>query len=633
MTAAGLRGETSVLRTAFISLLIMAATLAVFWQAGGHGFVDYDDGRYITENPSVARGLTSEGIMWAFTAAHAGNWHPVTWVSHMSDVTLYGMNPRGHHLTNVVFHGVNAVLLFLLLNRLTGACWRSSFVAALFALHPLHVESAAWVAERKDVLSTMFWLLTLAAYVRYTEKPVRWRYFLALGVFVLGLMSKPMLVTLPFTLLLLDFWPLGRFKYTSAGSDGPWNALRPLVVEKLPFIAFSVISAMVTVYSQYEGGAVSSLETLPLFSRIINALAAYVVYIGKMLWPLYLAVIYPLPAADSMMKGASAGLILAGLTFAIIRMARKYPFLLMGWLWYLVTLVPVIGLVQVGIQSMADRYTYVPLIGLFIMISWGAPIISGQGRHGRLALSAAAVFAVLACAAVTWQQLGYWQNSVTLFRHAMEAVPDNHIAHVRLGYALARSGRPDEAIVQYKEALRIRPRDKEAHFNLGFVLMEQGKIPEAVYQYGEVLKADPAHEGAHINLGNILAERGRSGEALYHYSEALRTNPGNAETHFSMGLLLAAGGDLDRGAGHLAEAIRIRPDFAEAHYNLGVALAREGRPDEGIGHFNEALRIYPGLKEARLALEAALKRKRENGNPGRRRPDMPAGSLVKAGVK
>ena len=606
--------DTDLIRRASMGLFLLAVTLAIFWQVGGHDFVDYDDGRYITENPAVASGLTPEGLKWAFTTGHAGNWHPLTWVSHMLDVSLYGLNPRGHHLTNVVFHAVNAILLFLLLNGLTGAYWQSSFVAALFALHPLHVESVAWVAERKDVLSTLFWMLTLTLYVRYVEKPGRLRYLLTLSAFVLGLMSKPMLVTLPFTLFLLDYWPLGRFSSIREGSSllsGQKNVFTPLIIEKIPFIAFSCASSLVTIYVQYKGGAVSSLDTVPFFSRIINALAAYVGYMGKMFWPLHLAVIYPLPSTESIVKGISAGLVLAVLSFATVRLARKHPFLLMGWLWYLVTLLPVIGLVQVGRQSMADRYTYVPLIGLFIMIAWGAPIIIGQARHRRLVLSTLAVLTLLACTAITWRQLGYWRNSVTLFSHAIEAVPDNDIAHVRLGYALARRGRPNEAISQYAEALRIRPRDAEAHFNMGFTLMQQGKAAEAIDQYREVLKVDPDHEGAHINLGNALAEQGRLHDALYQYSEALRVNPDNAETHFSMGLVLATQGDLDRGIRHFTEALRIRPDFAEAHYNMGVALARQGELDEGIGHFTEALRINPGLAEARLALDVALKRKQE----------------------
>lgn len=606
--------DTDLIRRASMSLFLLAVTLAIFWQVGGHDFVDYDDGRYITENPAVASGLTPEGLKWAFTTGHAGNWHPLTWVSHMLDVSLYGLNPRGHHLTNVVFHAANAILLFLLLNGLTGTYWQSSFVAALFALHPLHVESVAWVAERKDVLSTLFWMLTLTLYVRYVEKPGRLRYLLTLSAFVLGLMSKPMLVTLPFTLFLLDYWPLGRFSSIREGSSllsGQKNVFTPLIIEKIPFIAFSFASSLVTIYVQYKGGAVSSLDTVPFFSRIINALAAYVGYMGKMFWPLHLAVIYPLPSTESIMKGVSAGLVLAVLSFATVRLARKHPYLLMGWLWYLGTLVPVIGLVQVGRQSMADRYTYVPLIGLFIMIAWGAPIIMGQDRHRRLVLSTLGVLTLLACAAITWQQLGYWRNSITLFSHAIESVPDNDIAHVRLGYALARRGRPDEAISQYTEALRIRPRDAEAHFNMGFTLMQQGKVAEAIDQYWEVLKVDPDHEGAHINMGNALAEQGRLHDALYQYTEALRVNADNAETHFSMGLVLATQGDLEKGIMHFSEALRIRPNFAEAHYNLGIALARQGKLDEGIGHFAEALRINPGLAEARLALDAAVKRKQE----------------------
>jgi Flp pilus assembly protein TadD len=602
------------------SLLLIVVTCAVYWQAGDHQFVSFDDGMYILENPHVRTGLTGEGFIWAVTSTYATNWHPLTWLSHMLDVQLFGLRPGPHHLVNVLFHAINAVLLFLLLLRMTGAYWQSALVAALFALHPLHVESVAWVAERKDVLSAFFWMLTLLLYAWYAKHPGLTRYLLTLCSFALGLMSKPMLVTLPLVLLLMDYWPLGRLQLGQSGQltlqnsapaaqkPFPWS----LVWEKVPFIALSAASSVVTLYAQHEGGAMSSIKVLPIAFRFINALRAYVLYLAKMVWPVNLAVLYPLPPTLTIAQGLFAGAILAGISMLVIRSAKRYPYFLVGWLWYLVTLLPVIGLVQVGSQSMADRYTYLPLIGIFIMLAWGMGIVAGDDRVRRTAVTASAVVLLFACAVCTWLQIGYWKNSLTLFSHASSSVSDNYIAHEALGLALAKNGRFDEALAQYSESLRIWPEYDRALTGMSNVLVRQGRMEEAAGFASEALRLKPGSPEAHFILAFTLMNRGKNDEALHHYFEGLRSDPEGEEIHHIVGVILGAQGKLDESIGQFNEALRIKPDHAEAHYGLGIALLRRGNVDESINHFSEALRLKPDFAQARLKLDEAMRQKKKS---------------------
>jgi Flp pilus assembly protein TadD len=597
-------------------LLLVLVTCAVYWQAGGHQFVNFDDAMYLLENPHVRTGLTGEGIIWAFTSTYASNWHPLTWLSHMLDVQLFGLDPGPHHLVNVLFHAINTVLLFLLLLRMTGAYWQSAFVAALFALHPLHVESVAWVAERKDVLSAFFWMLTLLLYAWYVERPRRGRYLLTLCAFALGLMSKPMLVTLPAVLLLMDYWPLGRMQFGKAeqprhgpGSIDRTSFPRRLLWEKVPFIALSAASSVITMLAQHAGGAMASVNAVPFTFRAVNALWTYVLYIGKMFRPLDLAVIYPLPATLTVTQGLTAGLILAGTSFLAARSAKRHPYLLVGWLWYLVTLVPVIGLVQVGRQAMADRYTYIPLIGLFMMVAWGARAIAGDSRFRRTALASVAVMILAGLAALTGLQTRYWKDSLTLFSHAAEAVQDNYIAHEAAGRILAERGRFDEATHHYAEALRISPNDERSLVGMGNVLIKQGKIEEGISFTKKALTMKPESADGHFNLGYALLRQGREQQALDQYFEGLRNDPENADIHHIVGVILGAQGKLDESIRHFTEALRIKPDHAETHYGLGVALLRQGKVDDGIGQFTEALRLKPDFAQARLGLDEAMRRK------------------------
>ena len=596
-----------------ISLSLLVATLVVFWPLAHFQFIDLDDNVYVHANSQVETGLTAQGVIWAFTTTHAANWHPWTWLSHMADCEFYGLNAGRHHLTSVLLHLANTLLLFLVLERMTRARWASGFVAALFALHPLHVESVAWVAERKDVLSTLFWMLTLWTYVRYTERQTLNRYLVVLFSLALGLLSKAMLVTLPCVMLLLDYWPLGRLQLAQpTGHRNGYDKSRKrndqrsfphrIILEKVPFFALAAVSSLITFLVQQSGGAVSSLESFSLENRVANALVSYVSYIGKMIWPHPLAVLYPHPGMAPMWQVAGAVLFLAGVTALVVRLARRYPYLAVGWLWYLGTLVPVIGLVQVGSQAMADRYTYVPLIGLFIMIAWGVPDILAGWRHRKTVLAISAGLLLSIFMVVTSLQIQHWHDSITLFNHTLKVTTRNFVVHNVLGNALALQGRQEEAIAHYAEALRINSQYADAHNNLGNLLARQGKQEEAIAHYAEALRINPQFAEAHYNLGNLLARQGKQEEVFAHYAEALRINPQYADAHNNLGNLLAHQGKQEEAIAHYAEALRINPQDAEAHYNLGIALARQGRQEEAIAHYAEALRINPKFAEAHYNL-------------------------------
>ena len=607
-------------RDILVCLFLVLTTLAVYWQVGNHEFVNIDDNLYVTENLHVQAGPTLESITWAFSTTRAGNWHPLTWLSHMLDCQLCGLNPGWHHLTNLLFHIASTLLLFLVLRRMTGGLWQSAFVAVLFALHPLHVESVAWVSERKDVLSTFFWMLTMWVYLLYVKHPGLNRYLLVLLAFVLGLMSKPMLVTLPFVLLLMDYWPLCRFqskqlvvddnaqKRNHVKSDYKKSTPLSLILEKVPLIVVSAIFSIVTLWAQHSVKAVQSFEALSLKIRIANALVSYVSYIGKMIWPYQLAVFYPHPLTLSMWHAVAAFLLLVFVSVLVIRFRQKYPYLIVGWLWYLGTLIPVIGVVQVGFQTMADRYTYVPLIGLFIMIAWVVPDILAGWRYRRVALAASAGFLITVFMVCTWLQAGYWRKSITLFEHALAVTENNWLAHNNLGFAISQQGKIDEAIAHYLEALRIKTDYLEARYNMGFALSRQGKIDDAIACYQEALRIKPDYVKARYNLGIALFVQGKIDEAIAHYQEALRVKPDFVEAYYNLGIALFVKGEIDEAISHYQKALRIKPDFAEAHCNLGIALDRQGKTGKAISHYVKALRIRPDYTRARYILGVALMR-------------------------
>ena len=560
--------------TALIIAICAALVIATFAAFGGllsSGFTNYDDRTYITENTHVQKGLSRESIAWAFTTTCAANWHPLTWLSHMLDIQLFGLDAGRHHLTSLLMHTLNAVLLFLLLLRMSGALWRCAFVAALFALHPLHVESVAFIAERKDVLSTLFWLLTLGAWLNYVKSRKAAPYALALALYALGLMAKPMLVTLPFTLLLLDFWPLRRLALPLRRRSG---ALKGLLWEKAPLFAMSAASCVITFVAQRTIGTVATLEKLGFDERLANAALACVSYLGKTVWPSSLAVFYPHPRTGLVSwPVVGAVLLLAGATVLVLRLAKRAPYLPFGWFWYVGTLVPVIGIIQVGGQGMADRYTYVPLIGIFIGIAFGLAELAGHYPWARLAVPLAAAASLVALFPVTRVQTGTWAGSEALFGHALAVTSDNWMAHNNLGVVLFEKGRKQEAIAHYEEAIRINPDFAEAQNNLGVALDQENRTSEAMEHFHQALRIKPDSVQALDNLGLALAKLDRLPEALERFEQA----------------------------------VRIAPDDARAHFNLGFGLAREHRLTEAQEQFQQALRIKPDYEKARTSLQKSRK--------------------------
>ncbi len=576
-----------------VCLALVLLTLAVYWQVSSHKFINYDDPDYIVNNEHIKAGLTHESIIWSFTTKTASNWHPVTWLSHMLDCQLFGTKAGWHHLTNLLLHIANILLLFIVLKKMTGALWQSAFVAALFALHPLHVESVAWVAERKDVLSTLFLLLTMLAYTGYVKKPNAGRYLLTLLLFAFGLMAKPMLVTLPFVLLLLDYWPLQRF----GDKRSKHKTVNRLVLEKIPFLILSVASSFATYAVQQAGGAISNVDRLPLYIRIVNAIVSYIKYISKMVWPTNLAVIYPYPVnagtREFLLEAAVVFAVLAAITVLLIFICRKYKYAAVGWLWYLGTLVPVIGLVQVGEQSMADRYTYIPLTGLFIIAAWGIPELLRKLRRKKLIIGIAAIAVLVVLAGRTYVELKYWSNSTTLFEHAIEVTEKNYVAHGLLADALYEQGKRREAVMHYIESLRIMPNYVYAHNRLGNILAEQGELNEAIKHFNEALKEQPELAGVRKNMGKTLLSLGRLEESAMQYREVLRRYPLDTEAHEGLGAVLSKQGRYDESIVHFREAIRINPDLMRARLEIGLVLSRQGKLDQAVKEYEKILIMYP----------------------------------------
>jgi Tfp pilus assembly protein PilF len=592
-------------RAILVGAGLAALILGVFGSVSGFEFVNYDDPDYVTANPHIGGGLTWPAIRWAFTAGYAANWHPLTWLSHMADIELFGLNAGPHHAVNVLLHIVSTVLLFGVLRSSTGSTWRSAFVAALFAVHPLHVESVAWVAERKDVLSTVFWMLTLWAYVWYARAPSRSRYAVVAACLALGLMAKPMLVSLPLVLLLVDVWPLRR---VTIGKD-PSAAWVKLIVEKVPLLVLAAASSAVTLLVQRQGTAVMRLDQVPLSIRVPNAVTSYAGYILKMLWPVDLVAMYPLPLSPPRPELVIAALlVLGGITFAVVRTARQHPVMLVGWLWYVVTLVPVIGLVQVGGQAMADRYTYVPLVGLFIMVAWGASEALARWPGRVPALASAAVLSIAVCAFLARRQTQLWKDSRTLWSHAVRTSPDNYFAHGSLGYVFWSDGEVEEAVEHYTEALRLRPGYAEGHNNMGVALAAKGRLREAVPHFIEAVRLRPSFASAQENL-RATEERLRSLDAeLARFANDVQSRPEDMMARNEYGAALAAQGRVDEAAEQFAAAARIDPTQPDVQYNLGMMLSRLGKTAPATEAFEAALRLNPQHEAARQALRELTER-------------------------
>ncbi len=637
---------------------------AVFWPLIGCGFLTYDDPLYVTDNPHVWSGLNAAGVKWAWGSFYASNWHPLTWLSHMLDCELFGLNPAGHHLGNILIHGLNTALVFLLFRRLTGAVGGSLFVAGCFGLHPAHVQSVAWIAERKDVLSGSFFLLSLWAYAAYGQsrarssqpavhspqpkvrtlsagnseargpKPQpgagegyslssifgprsRFWYWLALCFFGLGLLSKPMLVTLPFVLLVLDFWPLGRAGQFGSrdlvaqkaspglGAARVLRAAWKLALEKAPFFLLSAGASAITFVAQQKGGAVETLARLPFFARIEDALAAYLAYLGKLVWPENLAIYYPPRSPSAPLALTSLGLWLA-LIAAGWFLRRRCPYLLAGLLWFLGMLVPVIGLVQVGTQFIADRYTYLPSLGIFLIVAWAIPDLVSVNRWPALrALApAAALLVMIACVVRTRQELPYWRNSGAVFQHALAVTDHNAIAHLHFGNYALQNRNVDEAIPHFREALAIEPGLSDAYGALGTALQLKGLRQEAMRCLQQALALKPDYPEAHFNLGAILQAQAQVDEAIPHFQRAIELKPHYAEAYSGLGVALQAKGRTNEALAFLQRAVELKPDFPTAHYNLALVLLLKGDVQGARWHFAEAVRLRPGYAEAQARLRA-----------------------------
>jgi len=597
-----------------IAIILAAGAFCAFLPVVKLDFTNYDDPDYLTENPAVKAGLTLRGLIWAFSSFHSGNWHPMTWLSHMLDCTIFGLNAAGHHFTNVIIHTANSVVLFILLRSLTGALWRSALVAALFALHPLHVESVAWVSERKDVLSTFFGLLAIWAYTGYVRNlgsSARGTacYALALFAFALSLMSKAMLVTLPFVLLLLDYWPCGRLLFGKPGKSRTPD--RRVILEKLPFFALSAVLCVITFLAQKSAGAIAPLEEIPFGARVTNAVVAYNRYLFKIVWPTNLAVIYPVQLNWGVLTIVASVMVLAGITTMALWQLRRRPYLMFGWVWFVGTLVPVIGLVQVGNQSMADRYTYFPSVGLFLMISWGLGelVLNRATLQGQAWIPGlVAGLMVLGCVALTEGQLRHWRNTETLFRHAVEVTRNNFVAYNSLGFCYSDRHEIGPAETCFRAAVAINPGNPFSWSGLARVSLQREDYDEAIANCQAALVRNPRLAEAHATLGQALVKKGEINQAISHYTEALQLRPDQASTHYNLANALAVSGQITDACQHYQESLRLEPRSADAHNNLAYMFVREGKLSEAIVEFQAALSLQPGLWQGRFGLADALAR-------------------------
>lgn len=590
-----------------LGLALFLGTLLLFAPAVSHDFVTYDDGMYVTDNYMVQRGLSGEGVRWAFTTYQAGNWHPLTMLSHMLDVQLFGLNPAGHHATSILFHALNAGLVFLVFLRFTGALWPAALMAALFAWHPLRVESVAWVAERKDVLSTCFGLLALLAYHHYATTRSRRSYGASLGLFTLSLLAKPMLVTLPFLLLLLDVWPLKRWALSGQPAVAAWLPAnwKSLLLEKLPFLALTVGLSIVTVLAQDEGGAVAQLESIPLSSRVGNAFAGYLGYLSKTLWPVDLAVLYPLPQQVPWGRAAAGALLLLGISAAAVWSVRKRPWFAVGWFWFAGTLVPVIGLVQVGSQSMADRYTYVPSLGLGLVFGIALQAWARDRARQRAAVLGAALL-LLILAAFTTIQLRTWENTITLFRNATEVTRNNEIAHNNLGSALLKLGELDEALHHLQAAVRIQPGYAGAQANLGLALTELQRHDEARAAFSLSLQLKPDLAPAHYYLGINLAGDQQADAARTHLLRGVELAPHDIPMRIGAADVLLRLGFIADAATLAAKTVELAPGNPAAWHVQGLVKLHQGEPAETAAAWRKSLDLEPDSPDAWRSLGRLL---------------------------
>ncbi len=591
-----------------VGIALIVLVFGVYTRALQNDFVNFDDNVYVTENEVVKKGLTKETFAWAFNNRYRSNWHPLTWLSHMLDCTIFGLDPRGHHLTNVILHVANTLLVFGVLCYVTGGMWQSAFVAALFGVHPLHVESVAWVAERKDVLGAFFWLLTTAAYAVYVRRRSRIAYIVALFLFACGLMAKPMLVSLPCTLILLDFWPLDRSEFLRRSTAQSRIEPRLLITdmlsfirEKIPFILFSVAICVVTVIYQKSGGAVATTNTFTLQDRIGNALVSYVVYLKQTFWPVGLAAFYPHPRDSlGLFRITAAAVFLVTFTAWTLRCYRR-PFLAVGWFWYLVVLIPVIGLVQVGEQAHADRYTYLPHIGLFAMVSWAiAIVVDGRKTATRTAV-AGGVACLTVLAVLTWRQIGHWKNNATLYSRALAVTGENAVAHNNLGKAIEQNDL-DQAIYHFSEAVRIKPTSPGGRNNLAAALFQKGDVDKAIEHFEISLRYRPNQERILNYLAVALDRKGQTDEAVAHYHRVLKRNPKNRIALNNLGLIHRRNQQYDDAVNCFQRLLAVE-GTAQSHYRVGEIYDRMGNDENAIQHYKKALTLKPDYEQASRKLK------------------------------
>ncbi len=544
--------KTDALSDRAISLILFLATVLVYSQVSRFAFLSFDDNQGLLANPHVRDGFSVSGIAWAFTTGYASNWFPLTWFSHMLDFQLFGLDACWHHLTNVLIHAVSAVLLFALMKRMTRRKWESAFVAFVFALHPLHVESVAWISERKDVLFAFFWFLTTWLYLDFVERRTLGKYLLMAAAFCLGLMSKQMIVTLPFTLLLLDAWPLKR------------TGIKTLILEKLPLVALSIAASAIAFLAQRQGGAVQSLATIPLASRAANAAMSYVLYIADFLWPSGLAFFYPYPSRWPAGEVAFTAFALLSMSVTVVLAYRTRPYLAVGWFWYLGTLAPVIGLIQVGHQARADRYTYIPLIGIAIMLAWTV------AEFPPRPVTLVTIATCLGWTIVTWVQISYWKDSATLYNRAIAVTDGNYLAHLNLGVDLAAQGDYQKALRELFTSIEENPDQPHARNSLGGVLYTVGRKNEAMEQFTQAIRLDPNEAEPHCNLGIALLDLGNPNDAIRELNTALRLNPGMANAYYGLGRALVAEKRPQEAAAYFSAALRINPNFTQAREELKV---------------------------------------------------------------
>jgi len=603
-------------RDIFVLVFLFLSIFLIYFQMHNYNFISLDDPLYVVNNKQVQRGLSLESISWAFSLSKQGeitNWHPLTWISHMLDYQLFGLNAGMHHMSNVFLHAISAMLLFLALRWMTGSLWKSAFVASLFAFHPINVDSVAWIAERKNLLSTVFWMLTMIFYFFYTKKPHISVYLLIIAAFSLGSLAKPMLMTLPFVLLLLDYWPLGRITIPQWNEDkAEWYQFYyvayKLVLEKIPLMVLSFVFFYVTMLSLKMSHTIKASDLTPMDLKIKNAIVSYLIYMGKMVWPKDLSIFYPFPDAIPMWEVMGSIIVLLMITVIAQIKYRKYPYFIVGWLWFIGTLVPVLGIIQAGLwPAIGERWAYVPYIGLFIIVAWGVPdLLTRVNRKKDIIVAAAAVVLVI-FAVRTWFQIGYWKDDFSLFSHCVTLNPDNYVAHVNLAAAYAKQGESEDAIHHFQEALRIHANDVVALDGLGRLYNKLGQQDKAIHYYSDEVRYNPGDTNANFELGTVYAAQGDLERAIKQFSYVITIDPAYAEAYYNLGVISAKRGDMNKALEYFTSALNLNPNDAVSHCSLGVILMNQGRVYEAVSHFKEALRIAPDSSEARNYLTSASK--------------------------